>query len=245
MLKNFLTTIVQSVAVLPFLAIAALAAGLSLAPAVYCFDQISKNLAGLSALGYYIGIGVTLALSYFIYGLSLIFIAPLLNFVLRGKLKPWRGSAVSLGCIPWYIHATLTLVVRLSFLEFVTPTALSILFYRLMGMKIGKDVTINSTAIADPSLIELGDKVTVGGSASIMAHYAQGGFMVVAPVKIGARATIGLRAIVMGGAEIGEKAKILAGSFLLPNTKVPAGETWGGIPAVKVDIAKFKQSQDE
>jgi len=103
-----------------------------------------------------------------------------------------------------------------------------------MGMKMGDNVIINTTAIADPGLIEVGERVTFGGSCSVMAHYAQGGFMVIAPTKIGSGATIGLRAIIMGGVEIGEKAKVMAGSFVLPKTIIGPGEVWGGIPAVKL-----------
>jgi acetyltransferase-like isoleucine patch superfamily enzyme len=112
-----------------------------------------------------------------------------------------------------------------------------------MGMKIGSGVYINSTAVVDPSLIEIQDRVTIGGSASILAHYSQGGYLVVSPVKIGRGATIGLRAVLMGGVEVGEGAKVLANSFVLPNTKIPAGETWGGIPAVKVDLAANRQKE--
>ena len=95
-------------------------------------------------------------------------------------IRAYNGSGrtpagVSLAALRWYVHCTLTLVVRYSFLEFVTPSPFAQLYYRLMGMKIGRHVTINSTAIADPSLIEMEDGVTIGGSASIMAHYAQGG----------------------------------------------------------------------
>lgn len=240
-LKDYLMALVQCVAVIPFLGVAVLAAGLALAPAIYLFQSVSPQLYPLSPLLYYPALGILSVLCYVVYGFALIIAAPFLNFIFRGRLKEWRGSAVSLGCLPWYIHACLTLVVRLSFLEFVTPTPFSILFYRLMGMKIGRNVTINSTAIADPSLIELGDRVTIGGSASIMAHYAQGGFLVISPVRIGAGATIGLRAIVMGGVTIGEKAKVLAGSFVVPKTVIPPGETWGGIPARPVDMKKFKE----
>lgn len=67
-----------------------------------------------------------------------------------------------------------------------------------------------------------------------MAHYAQGGYLVIAPVRIGVGATIGLRAVLMGGVIVGEKAKVLAGSFVLPNTCIPAGETWAGIPAMRL-----------
>ena len=35
-----------------------------------------------------------------------------------------------------------------------------------------------------------------------VVHYAQGGYLVIAPVKIGAGATIGLRAVIMGGVEV-------------------------------------------
>jgi serine acetyltransferase len=42
----------------------------------------------------------------------------------------------------------------------------------------------------------------------------------------------------MGGVEVGEKAKVLAGSFVLPNTRIPAGETWAGIPAQRVDLER-------
>ena len=66
--------------------------------------------------------------------------------------------------------------------------------------------------------------------------------MVIAPVRLGSGATIGLRAIVMGGGEVGEKARVLAGSFVLPNTRIPAGETWAGIPARRVDLERGEAS---
>ena len=222
---------------LPFMALAISVAGLALGVGVFVFDQLfSAPLAAIESWVRYPLAGLALAVSYFAYGLSLLLIAPALNFLLGGKLDPYRGSAVSFSALRWYVHATMTLVVRYSFLEFVTPSAFGQLFYRLMGMKIGRNVTINSTAIADPSLIELEDNVTIGGSASLLAHYAQGGYLVIAPVKICTGATIGLRAVIMGGVEVGAKAKVLASSFVLPNTKIPPGETWAGIPARRIEL---------
>ena len=228
---------------LPFIALAIVAAGLSLGVAVLLFSEVfAPALAPLSAGWRYPLTGLALASSYFAYGLSLLLVAPALNFVLGGRLQPYRGSAVSLTALRWYVHCTLTLVVRYSFLEFVTPSPFAQLYYRLMGMKIGRNVTINSTAIADPSLIEMADGVTIGGTASVMAHYAQGGYLVIAPVRLGAGATIGLRAILMGGVEVGEKARVLAGSFVLPNTRIPAGETWAGIPAQRIALERGEGS---
>jgi hypothetical protein len=229
----------QWILVFPVIALAGFTAGLSMAPAIYCFDCFQGLLKEQAPWIYYPGMGFTIALTFYCYGMCLILIAPFLNLIMGGRLKPFRGSAVSLKCIPWYIHSCFTLLVRYTFLEFVTPTPFSVLYYRLMGMKVGSNVTINTTAISDPSMIEMADKVTIGGSACILAHYSQGGFLVISKVIFKKGATIGLRAIVMGGCEIGERAKVLAGSFVLPNTKIPKGETWGGIPAVRVKISKI------
>ena len=226
---------------LPFLALAILAMGLAAGVAALVFHVLHRHVAPIDSWIYYPLLGLTFAVTYFAYGLSILVIAPTLNFVLGGRLAPYRGSAVSLAAMRWYVHCTMTLVVRYSFLEFVTPSPFSLMYYQLMGMKIGRGVTLNSTAIADPSLIEIGDFATIGGSANILAHYAQGGYLVIAPVKIGAGSTIGMRAIIMGGVEIGEKAKVLANSFVLPNTKIPAGEMWAGIPAARIELQRHTE----
>jgi len=229
---------------LPFLALAMCTMGLAVGVAAAVFEALAPLAQTGNSWSHYALLGIVFAISYFAYGLSLLLIAPAINFLLGGRLQPYRGSAVTLAAMRWYVHCTMTLVVRYSFLEFVTPSAFGQLFYRLMGMKIGRNVTINSTAIADPSLIELGDGATIGGSASVLAHYAQGGYLVIAPVKIGPGATIGLRAVIMGGVEVGARAKVLASSFVLPNTRIPPGETWAGIPARRIELERAEAATE-
>ncbi len=233
-----MTSFIHAIAAFPFIGLVVFTAGAALAPAIAVFQGVVSACAEWNGVGYWLVRGIGLALAFYVYGFSLLVIAPLMNFILRGKLKAWRGPSVSWQILPWYIHNTLTLLVRYSFLELLTPTEFAKLYYRLMGMKIGRDVVINSTAIADPSIIHLEDQVTIGGSASLIGHYAQGGFLVIAPIRVGRGATIGMRAIIMGGTVIGEKAKILANSFVLPNTKIPPGELWGGIPAARVELPR-------
>lgn len=220
-----------------FLCIGLIAA--SLTPGIVLFQQTQVWAASLTGFSYALALGCALTVGFLAYGFSIVFLAPLANFVLRTNLKEWRGPYYSGAAVRWYVHNGLTYIVRYTFLEFVTPTPLCHLFYKMMGMKLGRGVHINTTNISDPSLIEMGEKVTIGGSATIIGHYGQHGYLVLAPVKIGKGATIGLRAIVMGGAEIGEGAKIMPNSVVLPKMKVPAGETWGGIPAQKVDTKKI------
>lgn len=210
--------------------------GLCIAPGVQVFNALKTWTSTSSPWMQNISLGVGLALGYFTYGLTLLFIVPMFNFILRTNLKAWRGPYYSAESVKWYLHNGLTYLARYTFLEFATPSPLSQLFYKMMGMKVGRSVVINSTWISDPSLIELGDKVTIGGSVTIVAHYGQGGLLVISPVKIGSGCTIGIKATVMGGAQIGENAKILPHSVVLPRTIIPAGETWGGVPAKKIEL---------
>lgn len=220
---------------LPVYFAACLVLGTCLVPGITVFRYVSQMTLNHSPLVQNFGWGLSLALGFFLYGFSLIFLAPMVNFLIRGKLQAWRGPYYSIESLKWFIHNGLTYLVRFTFLEFVTPSPFNILFYKMMGMKIGRGVMINTTFISDPSLVELGDKVTLGGSVTIVAHYGQGGLLIVAPVKIGHGCTIGLKATIMGGAIVGDGAKIMPHSVVLPKTFVPAGETWGGVPAQKIE----------
>lgn len=226
---------------LPMYALGSLCIGAALVPGILFFNGVNSATQAWPVLPHYLALGFALGAGYFLYGFSQLFILPTMNFVLRAQLRPWRGTYYSLGTIKWYIHNSLTYLMRYTFLEFFTPTPFNILFYKWMGMKIGHGTQINSSAISDPSLIEMGEKVTIGGSAVICAHYGMAGFLIIAPVKIGDGAVIGLRAIVMGGVEIGAGAKVLPNSVVLPKTFIAAGETWGGVPAVKIDVAELKK----
>lgn len=197
----------------------------SLAPAVFVFSKMNALSADWPEALRYLFLGFALAISYLTYGISILFLSPLANFLIPLKVKEWRGIWYSLPAISWFFHNALTYIVRYTFLELITPSPLNILFYRMMGMKIGKGVIINTTNISDPCLIEIGDYVTIGGSAHLLAHYGQKGFLVLSKVKIGRGTTIGLKASVMGGAKIGDGCMIKPHSVVLPKATVADGDT--------------------
>jgi hypothetical protein len=229
-LAGFLETLLRRfrlasylIAMIPLYAIGMLAMGISAAPGVYFFQLISHSAAGFTPPFYYLAVACGLVVAYFMYGMTLIFVIPLFNFLMPFRLKPFRGMYYSLEAIPWYFHNAFTYIVRYTFLEFVTPTPINILFYRMMGMKIGKGVHLNTTNISDPCLIELENKVTIGGSVHIIAHYASKGYLIVERVKIHKATTVGLKATIMGDVEIGEGAVVAPHEVILPKSRIPAG----------------------
>ena len=218
-------TLVRKVRPLTFLVfyigivlIGLLSMGLAIGVSVTLYNYISPAFSDSFWRSFQIG--TTLALCYFVYGISLIIIVPIINYILRLKklVKPFRGNMYSLESMAWFCHNALLYLVRYTFLEFVTPSPLNVLFYKSMGMKIGKGVLINTTNISDACLIELGDYVTVGGSAHLLTHYAQGGYLVVSKLVIGERSTIGLKSTVFGNVTIGKSCTVKPHSVVLPKT---------------------------
>ncbi len=168
---------------------------------------------------------LALALSYLLFAFSLVFVVPIVNYLLPLKLKASRGNWYSLQVIPWYYHNALTQLVRYSVLDILTPTPFNMLFFKMMGMKIGKNCIVNTTNISDPCLIELGDYVTIGGSATLFAHYGQGGYLIIGKTKIGDYSTVGLKASIMGSVNIGKHCMIGPHVAILPKTKLEDGTT--------------------
>ncbi len=178
------------------------------------------------------------ALKAFCYGLcgggafvaftfTLIFVVPLMNLPCLPFVKPYRGAWFSIESMPWFYHNALTYLVRYTVLDFLTPSPINILFFKMMGMKIGKGVMINSSNISDPCLIKLGDYVTIGGSAYMMAHYGMKGFLIIDRLHIKRGAMIGLSAKILGGVSIGEKAVVAPNTAVLPKTIIKDGEKFG------------------
>jgi len=224
----------QILTLMPLYILGSVCMGLALIPSIYLYHLITDFSQAYSYPIQVFATGFSIALGYFAFGMSLLIVVPLICFILRAYPKAHRGPYFSVEFLSWYIHNGLAYIVRYTFLEFITPTPFNILFFKMMGMKIGRNVQINSSNISDPCLIELGDRVTVGGSATITAHYGQGGFLVLAPTKIGNNVTLGMKCTIMGGVIIGDDVKIMPNSAVLPKTNIPAGEIWGGVPAVRI-----------
>jgi hypothetical protein len=211
------------IALVPLYLAGLLGMGISALPGVYLVNFVIDNMYHLPQFWYYLLLSCSFVSAYFLYGLTVIFVMPMFNFLMPFRLKPFRGGYYSLESVPWYFHNAFTYIVRYTFLEFITPTPLNMLFYRMMGMKIGKGAHINTTNISDPAMIEIGDYVTIGGSVHIIGHYASKGFLIVDKVRIHDRVTVGLKATIMGKVEIGAGAAIGPHEVILPKTVIPPG----------------------
>jgi acetyltransferase-like isoleucine patch superfamily enzyme len=182
-------------------------------------------------------------LAYFSYSICVLFVVGAFRFLTRAGTPLGRYPYYSMKGYQWASYNALILLVRYTCINFLRVTPFLNLLHRLMGMKLGARVQINTAVIGDSNLIEVGDDTVIGGDVTLVAHAAERGDLVTAPVKIGSRVTVGLMAVIFPGVEIGDDAVIAANAVLKKGTKVGPGEIWGGVPAMKLG-EKTPRSKD-
>ena len=109
---------------------------------------------------------------------------------------------------------------------------------RLLGMKLGKNVTIASGVTLDyffPELIEIGDNTIVGMDALILTHEFLHDRWRTGTVTIGRNVMVGARSTVLAGVSVGDGVRISAMSLV--HRSVPAEAFVGGVPIGVIDAA--------
>jgi acetyltransferase-like isoleucine patch superfamily enzyme len=207
--------------------------GTALTPGIAFFSWVQHQTENWSLWARAWTLGVSLGISYLIYGFCLMGLTVLLSFVIpRVPAGEYRFASVQ--GILWFLRGVLPYVVSKTFLDFLTLSGINLLYFRLMGARIGKGVQINTKAISDFHLISIGEHSMIGGDAKLIGHVGERGKLKLRPIKIGARVTIGDSAIIFPGVEIGDHAAIGAGAIVLKDERVPAGAVYVGVPAENI-----------
>ncbi|WP_343731429.1 DapH/DapD/GlmU-related protein [Duganella sp.] len=116
------------------------------------------------------------------------------------------------------------------------PVPLQRLIYLALGAELGAN-TYSAGALLDPPLTRIGSNTIIGHDAVVFAHVIEGARLELKAVHIGNTVTIGAKAVVMAGVHIGDNAIVSTGAVVTKDTRIGAGEIWGGIPARRIKAA--------
>jgi non-ribosomal peptide synthetase-like protein len=182
---------------------------------------------------------------YLVWGAS--YCACCIVFKLLMFYHPTEGEwqLFSWSVVGWGTTGAVTNFANEMFLKHFKGTPMLNIWYRLLGAKIGKRVTINSILIFDWNLISIDDDVVIGGDAVLMAHSLEGGRMRMRPVRLGKKSMVGGNAKVMPGCVLGEGAVLGASSLMTKGLEIPAHHMWGGVPAKFLKDRKAPTSSTE
>jgi non-ribosomal peptide synthetase-like protein len=158
----------------------------------------------------------------------------LVKWLVLGRVRAGEYPFVSPYSIRWAFVGSLVNLAKLAILNHLLGMPILVTFYRLMGMRVGRNVTFNTCNVFDFDLIEVGDHSFVGGDAVVIGHVGESGMLKMRPVKIGSGCTVGQSSVVFPGTTM-EDRSILGAMSLLPKGKVlPAGSVWGGNPLQEI-----------
>jgi len=110
------------------------------------------------------------------------------------------------------------------------PVPIMRLVYLALGARLGSN-TYSSGIILDPPFVEIGSNCIVGQYALLVPHVIEGKRLAHHKIHIGDNVTIGAHAVVLAGVSIGNNAIVATGAIVKKGTQIGSGEVWGGVPA--------------
>ncbi len=171
------------------------------------------------------------ALYLLLIGLPSFLITTLLKWVFAGRYE--SGSHPMWSWSVWRSEAITSTYEALAvpfFLEYLKGTPWLPLILRVLGVKTGKRIWMNTTDITEYDMVSIGDEAQLNNDCGPQTHLFEDRVMKIGPVSIGARTTIGARTIILYESEIGDEACVDALSLVMKGEKLPAGTSWGGSP---------------
>ncbi|MCM2324127.1 MAG: acyltransferase [Oligoflexia bacterium] len=110
------------------------------------------------------------------------------------------------------------------------PVPLSRALYRALGCKVGPG-SYFAGPILDAHFVTVGSGTLTGTRSLLVPHEQEGLKLAHYPIRLGDRVTVGAGAIVLAGVTVGNDAMIGALSIVAKGTRIGEAEIWAGTPA--------------
>lgn len=104
-------------------------------------------------------------------------------------------------------------------------------YLRLLGARVGKDCHIATSQLALPSMLHIGDGVSIGYNAQLIPMYVERGWVTIKPITMRSNAFVGANSVLQAGSELGHGALLTDMSLAAEGQIIPAGEQWSGSPS--------------
>lgn len=175
----------------------------------------------------------TLALAGLLYGLGCFLIILSMKWLLIGRYQPKAAPMWTL--FVWLSEGITSLyeaVAVPNFLNYLRGTPMLPFFLRLLGVKIGKQVYLDTTDITEFDCVRIGDYSELNSFCGPQTHLFEDRIMKIGQVNIGSEVTIHSRSIVLYNAEVGQGSILGPLTLVMKGEKIPENSNWIGSPAV-------------
>jgi non-ribosomal peptide synthetase-like protein len=171
----------------------------------------------------------------FFLGIPAFLFTVILKWILTGAYKPLQSPMWTSKV--WRSEAITSTYEALSIpflLEYLKGTPWLPVLLRLLGVKTGRRIILNTADITEFDMVEIGNDSVLNEDSGPQTHLFEDRVMKVGAIKIGARSSIGARSIILYDSEIGDDVNIAPLSLVMKGEKLQSGTNWTGSP-VKPD----------
>jgi acetyltransferase-like isoleucine patch superfamily enzyme len=173
-------------------------------------------------------------LGFFVSGITLMFVLPLMKFIFRWKPHVGEVPVRSFKIWAWYNYNGMLFLFNTVFGRFARLTSIYPWYLRMMGAKIGRDAVVNTQHIYDLDIITIGARTIIGANASVLGHVGEKGKLVRQPIRIGSNCTVGQYANIFPGVTMGDNCHVGAMSLVPKGSTLEANAVYGGVPVKKI-----------
>jgi non-ribosomal peptide synthetase-like protein len=166
---------------------------------------------------------------------SIVAVAIGAKWVLIGRFREGEYPLWGAYYFRWWLVNRLLGVVPTGYLA---GSPLQVLYFRLLGAKIGDHAYLGKLGIGAPDLVEIGSHTSIGNTVVFHNATVGDGLLKIARIRLGDHCYVGSSAVLMGGCRMQDYAELGDLGCLTADAEVGEGESWRGSPArfvAKVD----------
>ncbi len=160
-----------------------------------------------------------------------------LKWLVVGRYKP--GTIPLWSNFVWrteFITGLYESMVVSGCLGFFLGTPFASIILRLLGMRVGKGVYIDTTDFTEFDLISIGDNVILNHNCTLQTHLFEDRVMKMERVRLDRGCQLGTTAVVLYDSLLESDVLLHPMSLIMKGERVPPATDWQGIPASRVYI---------
>jgi non-ribosomal peptide synthetase-like protein len=149
----------------------------------------------------------------------------------------WRPTRIRLWSAGYFRFWLVKGLIRANPMVLFAGSPVYNTYLRLLGAKIGKEVTILSRTVpVATDLVRIGDGTLIRKESSFTGYRAVDGMIQLGPVTLGRYAHVGEKSVLDIGTWMGDGAQLGHSSTLQAGQSVPPGQSWHGCPAEPTQV---------
>ncbi|MDB6019047.1 MAG: Amino acid adenylation [Pedosphaera sp.] len=185
--------------------------------------------------GWGIEVALALSLAGCLYGLASFLLVVALKWILVGRYRP-RATPMWTPFV-WISEAVTNLYESLAvpnFLDILRGTPMLPWALRLLGVRVGKGVFLNTTDMTEFDCVRIGDEAELNAWCGPQTHLFEDRVMKIGWVEIGARVVVGVRTTILYDTHVADDARLGPLTLVAKGERLPAATRWEGSPAATV-----------